>query len=257
MTTLPKLLVVGAHAGDAEITTGPVIAQHTRAGGEAVLLHLTLGERGHPDLPEAAYAKQKRAEAERAAEILGARAAFLPYTDGELAVTEAIKLEIADFIRAERPEIVITHWKGSFHKDHTACHDLVTDAVFYAGLPTMQRASPAHAPRALYFAENWEDPHDYRPILYVDTAEGHEEWLRAIAAYELFRGGLSSFPYRRYYEALATLRGIEIGATYAKTFAVPAEALRLKLQGFADDIPFPVTTGASIIVRTTASEPRP
>lgn len=257
MTALPKILVVGAHAGDAEITTGPVIAQHTQAGGEAVLLHVTLGERGHPDLSESAYAKQKREEAERAAALLGARAAFLPYTDGELAVAEAIKFEIADFIRAERPDIVITHWKGSFHKDHAACHDLVTDAVFYAGLPTMQRAHPAYAPRALYFAENWEDPYDYRPLIYVDTTDGHEQWLRAIAAYELFRGGLSSFPYRRYYEALATLRGIEIGVTYAKTFAVPVEAQRLKLKDFANAIPFPVTTGASIIRRTAANEPRP
>ena len=257
MATLPKILVVGGHAGDAEITTGPVIAQHTRAGGEAVLLHLTLGESGHPDLPPADYARQKREEAERAAELLGARAVFFPYTDGELAVTEAIKLEIADLIRAERPDIVITHWKGSFHKDHAACHDLVKDAVFYAGLPTMKRPLPAHGPQALYFTENWEDPYDYRPAIYVDSTEGYKQWLRAIEAYELFRGGLSSFPYRRYYEALATLRGIEVGVAYAKTLAVPADALRLRVPGFADNIPFPVTTGASIIARPAIGEPQP
>lgn len=257
MAGLPKLLVVGAHAGDAEITTGPVIAQHTRAGGEALILHATLGERGHPDLGSAAYAQQKREEAERAAQLLGARVTFLPYRDGELPVTEALKLELSDIIRAERPEIVITHWRGSFHKDHAACHELVTDAVFYAGLPTLPRALPAHSPRALYYAENWEDPHDYQPALYVDTTDGHEQWLRAIEAYELFRGGLSSFPYRRYYEALATIRGIEVGVTHAKTFTAPTEALRTKIAGFGAAIPFPVVTVASIIERTAADERRP
>jgi hypothetical protein len=120
--------------------------------------------------------------------------------------------------------------------------------VFYAGLGALSRPLPAHTVRALYFGENWEDPRDFRPTLYVDTSAGHEQWLRAIQAYELFRGGLSSFPYRRYYEALATIRGAEAGCDYAKAFTTLPEALRTRISGFDAAIPYPLTTASSIIV---------
>ena len=64
---IPKLMVVGAHAGDGEVMAGPVVAQHAADGGRATLLHLTLGERGHPSLPGAEYGPQKREEAQAAA----------------------------------------------------------------------------------------------------------------------------------------------------------------------------------------------
>ncbi len=79
-----KIMVVGAHAADCEIMAGAVVAKHTATGGEAVLVHMTLGERGHPSLPSEQYARQKQDEAQEAAARLRTRARFLPYRDGEL-----------------------------------------------------------------------------------------------------------------------------------------------------------------------------
>jgi len=46
------VLAIGAHAGDAEITTGALLARHKRLGDRVVMLHLTLGEAGNPKMTE-------------------------------------------------------------------------------------------------------------------------------------------------------------------------------------------------------------
>ncbi|MEU8141297.1 hypothetical protein [Nonomuraea sp. NPDC048901] len=47
---MTHVLAIGAHAGDLDLTAGAVLAQHVLRGDRATLLHLTLGERGHPRL---------------------------------------------------------------------------------------------------------------------------------------------------------------------------------------------------------------
>jgi len=59
------------------------------------------------------------------------------------------------------------------------------------------------------FPENWEDPQDFRPEVYVEVSESYDRWLEAAGKYALFRGEVVSFPYRRYYEALSFVRGAE------------------------------------------------
>jgi LmbE family N-acetylglucosaminyl deacetylase len=242
-------MVVGAHAGDGEVMAGPLAAQHAADGGSAILLHLTLGERGHPSLPGAKYGPQKLQEAQAAASALGADVRLGDYRDGELVASLEAKHSVAQIIAGEQPDVVITHGAGSFHRDHAACHEIVSEAVFYAGLADPGR--PRHIVKAVYFAENWEDKRDFAPDLYIDTSRGHATWLEALRCYELFRGGLSAFPYVRYYEALAVVRGAEIGTDYAKAFSVPPEARRTVLPGLLGEIPLQVTTGSSIIAHDT------
>lgn len=244
---IPKLMVVGAHAGDAEVMAGPVIAQHTAERGEAALIHMTLGERGHPSMSRDTYAQQKLAEAKAAAAVLGATMQAMSYRDGELPANQETKYSIAQVILDEQPDVVITHDAGSFHRDHVACNEVVVEAVFLAGLADLWPGRRHHLVKALYFAENWEDKRNFTPDLYIDTSRGQEAWLNALQCYELFRGGLSSFPYVRYYEALAVVRGAESGARYAKAFAVPHEARRTVVRGLLERVPLKVTTGSSII----------
>jgi SIS domain len=107
-------------------------------------------------------------------------------------VRELLWLE--QIIAGEQPDVVITHGPGSFHRDHAACHEIVSEAVFYAGLADLWPGRPRHIVQAVYFAENWEDKRDFAADLYIDTSRGHATWLQALRCYELFRGGLSTFP---------------------------------------------------------------
>jgi LmbE family N-acetylglucosaminyl deacetylase len=85
-----------------------------------------------------------------------------PYRDGELPVNDEIKLQVCDLIRQEKPAVILTHWKGSIHKDHVAAHDIVRDAIFYAARPAVKRELLAHHIQDIYFPENWEDMDGWR-----------------------------------------------------------------------------------------------
>ncbi len=186
---------------------GAIVLKHTRAGHHATIVHMTLGEAGHPTLAPAAYAAQRQVEVEESARLMGARAIVLSYRDGELPVNDAIKMQVCDLIRAEKPTLILTHWKGSIHKDHIATHEIVRDAVFYAALPALPRDLPAHRVAALYFPENWEDMEGWRADIYLDVTDVWDDYLRVLRSHELMGGNISAFRYLDYYDALGTLRG--------------------------------------------------
>ncbi len=225
MTTVKRVLAVGGHAADMEFSAGATIAKYAAAGAQTVLLHLTAGEMGHPRLSGEEYAKQKIDEAHRAAAILGGEARFLPYKDADLPRNDEVAYAIADTIREVRPDVLITHWRGSFHSDHVNCHYNTMRALFLAGLPAIKREHPAHYPSTILFPENWEDMDDFDPDLYVDIADVYDRWIEAASQYELFSGSVSGFRYRDYYEALTITRGCLSGYKRAVALMRPRSAL--------------------------------
>ncbi len=215
-----SILVVGAHAFDAEVIAGPLAAAAAKRGVAVTFLHLTMGEQGHPCLIPEHYCAQKEVEAGQAAERLGVAVRNLGLHDAFLPNDDATALLVCDAVRELRPEIVITHWKGSWHKDHHAAAMVTLNGIFYAALPTVKRNHPAHTPQLLLFGENWEDDEGFKPEVLVDVSEGFDIWSEAVKEYELARG-LSSFPYVDYYSALYRLRGCLRGTRYAQGF-IPA-----------------------------------
>ncbi|ODT17641.1 MAG: LmbE-like protein [Kaistia sp. SCN 65-12] len=218
-----SLLVVGAHAFDAEVIAGPLAASAAKRGLDVTLLHLTMGEQGHTSLSPVAYAEQKRAEADRFCEKLGISWRELGYADAFLPDNDEVALEIADVIRELRPDTIVTHWQGSWHKDHRAAANATKTAVLFAALPTLTRAHPAFSPGLLLFGENWEDDEGFVASELVDVSEGFDTWRSAITEYELARG-LSSFPYVDYYSALYRMRGCLNGTQYAQAFATTSHS---------------------------------
>ncbi|BFH70437.1 MAG: PIG-L family deacetylase [Paenibacillus dendritiformis] len=223
------ILAIGGHVGDMELTAGGVLASHSLKGDRIVTLALTAGERGVPagrDMAE--YREQKVNEAKAFAEMLGGEAIVFDTPDGELQDNEENRLKVCDVIRRVRPNIIITHFKNSMHKDHMTTHRIVNDARFFAGLPSFQRELPAFFASKLYYAENWEDAVDYKPYVYVDfSQEAYDLWVKAVSLH-WFVTGSASFPYLEYYKHLARVRGIEARKEYAETFMIPEESMRLR-----------------------------
>ena len=220
------ILALGAHAADQELSAGMVIAKYTGAGHRATILSLTPGEKGHPSLGAEAYARQKIAEAQECARLLGAESRVLSYGDATLPVTEEITFEVADIIRELKPDVLITHWSHSIHKDHRNAHRIALDAYFYAALPRIERTHPAHRISRIYFSENWEDMEGYEPDLYIDTSDVFAQYCEALESFELWNGG-TGWPYADYYRSLARMRaclGFGLRARYAATLARPKDA---------------------------------
>lgn len=227
------ILAIGGHAGDMDLTAGAVIAKYTQEGHKATFLHLTPGEKGHPRLSPDDYAKQKVEEAHKFAEIVGADVRFLAYKDAELPVDEEVKYQVADVVREVKPDIIITHWHGSIHKDHTNTYHIVQDAYFYAALKTIKRELASHYASKLYYADNWEDPYDFDPAVFIDIPEDiYETWVKAMNVYAYARGETSGFPFIEYYKALTIVRGAPAGFKRAQAFMVPRGAHNKRSQFF-------------------------
>lgn len=228
------VLAIGAHMGD-EVAWGMALAAQRRQGLKIGMLHLTPGEKGHKTLSPEEYAAQKRREAFECADILGARMWALNYGDGELPISDGVKWQIADVIREAKPKAIVTHWKGSMHKDHTAAHENLSDAIFYAALPAFKRELDPHFARKVFYGENWEDLRGYVPEVFLEVLpEDLDLWEKAMKSYALFRGEVATFPYLEYYRALTRARGCEVGFGYAATFAVPPESHRRRAVSLVD-----------------------
>lgn len=227
------ILAIGAHAGDMEVSCGAVLAKHAANGDRVVMLHLTLGERGHPGMPPDAYAEQKRREAREAAEILGAEVVFGPYRDAEIPDSEEARLYVNDVIRQVKPSHIITHWENSIHRDHSTTWAIVTDAILLASLEGIDSEHPRHrGVRGVYFAENWEDMEGYEPYIFVDVTDSFDTWKEAISRYEFIVGDISAFPYFDYYTSLARVRGALARSTHAVTFNIGAFGKRRNMDLF-------------------------
>ncbi|MGC2139937.1 MAG: PIG-L deacetylase family protein [Candidatus Sulfotelmatobacter sp.] len=217
-----NVMAIAAHPGDVFFAMGAPVAVATHFGGQGFLLSLSLGEKGSRTIPAEQYGSSQREAAVKAAGMLGAKALFLEYPDGEIPVSDEAKFAVCDLIRQYKPVTIVTHWKGSWHKDHQACYAIVEDAVFYAGLPGLVRKEPAHEVRKILFADNWEDATGFVADTYVDITSVFERWSNACSAFPMWRGE-TGFRYNDYYGSLAIARGCLSNFKRAVAMMSPAE----------------------------------
>jgi N-acetylglucosamine malate deacetylase 1 len=201
-----NVMAIAAHPGDAFFAMGAPVAVAMHLGGQAALLSISLGERGSPSIPAEEYGGMQREAAQTAAGSIGAKALFLAYRDGEIPANDEAKFAVCDLIRQYKPATIITHWKGSWHKDHRACYEIVQDALFFAGLGAVIRKERAHAVKRLFFADNWEDTKEFVADTYLDITPVYDKWLNACSAFPMWRGE-NGFRYNDYYSS----RAIESG----------------------------------------------
>jgi N-acetylglucosamine malate deacetylase 1 len=211
-----KIMAIAAHPGDGLFTMGAALAQQIHQGGAGILLSLSLGEKGAPkNIPVQQYGEMQRTATEKAAHLIGAEAIFFTYPDAEIPFDNESSLRVCDAIREHRPDVILTHWSGSWHKDHQNCHLIVRDAIFYAGLQTLDRSRPSHAVVKLFYADNWEDATNFIADTYINIEAVYEKWLQACDFYPMWRGQTGFFRYNDYYSSLAVMRGCLSGTKQA------------------------------------------
>jgi LmbE family N-acetylglucosaminyl deacetylase len=214
------VLAIGGHIGDMDLTAGPTLAKMVLNGDRAILLACTYGERGHPRLSPDEYRVQKVREGEQFAADIGAEFRVLDYSDGFLPDDDEVANQIADVIRAEKPDIIITHWTKSIHRDHERAAALAERARFLAALP-VDSPLGRHSVRQLLHADNWEDAEGFVPDLYVSIPdEAFERWRAAIQKQAFARGETYGFRYIDYYTALMSAKGCLVGTSRACGFMV-------------------------------------
>lgn len=214
-------MAIGGHIGDAELTSGCVLATKALEGHKIITVALTGGERGNPaGISVEDYRKQKIKEANQFAEMLNGEAIVLDYADGELPDNKEVRLEVANLIRKYRPNAIFTHWPNSMHIDHHRTSLIVQDASFFAGIDMGDLVAGDRHYSPVYFAENWEDADGFNPYIYIPcSVEGYELWKEAISKHWFIMNS-KSFRYFDYYTHLTYVRGALARTTHAQAFAV-------------------------------------
>jgi 4-oxalomesaconate hydratase len=196
-----RIQVIGAHAADFVWRAGGAIAKAVEAGGRAEVVALSYGERGESgelwkeEGQTVENVKRLRhAEAEAAAEALGATFRCLDLGDYPLQVDADGLLHIADVIREFGPEVLVTHTDTDpFNPDHPVAYAAVDRARSLAAGAGVQSAFATIRPPALFLFE----PHqpelcNFTPTTFVDItsvidrkreAMGHMKAQRYLQTY--------------------------------------------------------------------------
>lgn len=221
-----RIAAFGAHAGDMEITAGALLMKYSLSGANTMTIH-ALKPSGKwarpPDLSVEEYAQRRYDQAFQVGKLLGTQVKFLGYTEGEPFENEDMLSKVCDLIDDFEPDIVLTHWKGSYHPDHILTFLNVTEGINRSKSKGLAKGKPPHKIGGFFFPENWEDPQGFQQDVYVDVSDHLDAYVQAISLYDFTDGKYSGFDYIGYYRSLARLRGIEARCKYAEVFMIPNE----------------------------------
>jgi LmbE family N-acetylglucosaminyl deacetylase len=174
-----SLCAVFAHPDDETFAIGGTLALYAADGVATHLYCATDGDAGRFSgvtlAPGETLAQRRRQELVEASKILGLRTLRSGgHPDGALAGVDqdVLNCEIVAFLRAHRPQIVITFGPEggrNLHRDHRAICRATTAAFFLASIPTAYPEQLAggvlpHEPARLFYAA-WDIPGPHESLL--------------------------------------------------------------------------------------------
>jgi 4-oxalomesaconate hydratase len=213
-------LVVTAHPGDFVWRTGGAIALHADKGYRMKILCLSFGERGESqfawknagaNLEE--VKAQRKDEATRAAEILGAEIEYFDAGDYPLRTTDKMMERAIDVFRELNPSFVLTHsLEDPYNVDHPEATRFAQEARIVAQAaghkPDPSRAYAA--PPVFLFEPHQPEMCNFKPnvILNIDSV-----WERKKKAFEILAAQKHLW---EYYTRVALNRGMQGGRNSGK-----------------------------------------
>ena len=116
--TTCRVLVLGAHPDDAEVSAGGLVVRHCLAGSSVRIISVTDGRSGHHEIPPESLVDVRRQEARAAGQRVGAEYETWDFPDGALQPTLEVRSAIIREIRSFAPDLVLTHRTNDYHPDH-------------------------------------------------------------------------------------------------------------------------------------------
>jgi len=130
---MPKrILHIHAHPDDAEIFAAGTLSLLAGRGHAITIVTMTPGDCGSHHHSAEEIAKIRRAEAAKAASLIGATYLCAEFRDLSIYEDDASRRKITSILRQTRPDLVLTSAPIDYHCDHEATSRLVRDACFAA-----------------------------------------------------------------------------------------------------------------------------
>jgi LmbE family N-acetylglucosaminyl deacetylase len=124
-----RVLAFGAHPDDVEFQIGGTLAKYAQRKDEIFIAVATKGNIGSFRMSKEEIAKVRRAEAQKAADLIGAHLIFMDFNDEFLMDTVEARLKFIDAVRVARPDVMFSHEP---YNDYNPDHDMVGYLAFIA-----------------------------------------------------------------------------------------------------------------------------
>ncbi|MFC1402747.1 MULTISPECIES: PIG-L deacetylase family protein [Streptacidiphilus] len=217
------LLVISAHAGDFVWRAGGAIALTAAAGERAKVVCLSYGERGESarawregkNLDE--IKAERRAEAEQAAQALGAEIEFLDAGDYPLLETQELTDRLVHVYREFEPAVVLTHTLADpYNGDHPAAARMAIQARILAqAIGYDAPGEPLGAPPVFHFEPHQPEQCDFKPDTLLDITP----------VFDRKRKAMECLPAQQhmwdYYTDLAKRRGVQLKRNAGPNLGLP------------------------------------
>ena len=232
-------IVVSAHSADFVWRAGGAIALYAERGWEVTVACLSYGERGEsaklwrePGMTMAKVKANRKEEAMRAAEILGAQTLFFDVGDYPIRVPDTVLYELAALFRTIRPEFILTHsHKDPYNFDHPLVSHLTQEARIVAQAHGHEPQTPVlGAPPVFLFEPHQSEQCDFKPQVLLDITS---VWARKQEAFQAMSAQEHLW---QYYERVALQRGVQAsrnsnrnvkyGEAYQRVFPQVTEELQ-------------------------------
>ena len=219
-----KVLAIGAHPDDLEISCSGTLAKCVKRGDEVYACHLSDGNLGHVEIMPEELGKIRVEEAKNAGMAGGVKVIWGGFHDLDIyADNKEARQKVAELIRSIDPDFIITHNPEDYMSDHTATSKLVFEAAFAATIPHYPSEFKKSARVVPIYYMEASSGIGFVPDLYVDITEEMETKKKMFSCHEsqiVWLKDHDNVDYVEKLEIVARYRGYQCGARYAEGFKI-------------------------------------
>lgn len=219
-----KIMAISAHPDDIEINCAGTLAKYAKRGDHVIMCNTCNGNQGHFIIRPDELAAMRLEESRRSAALIGAEHICLGYGDAALYhQSKEARDRLTDILRAEKPDMIITHTPDDYMPDHVATAHLVFDASFAASLPHYSTSDKGEGYAALcpiFYMDNLGG-FKFEPTEYVDIGETFEIKMKMLACHESQMKWMKEhdgIDFGDTVKTFAKMRGLQAGVNYAEGF---------------------------------------
>jgi LmbE family N-acetylglucosaminyl deacetylase len=220
-------LALLSHPDDVEMMCAGTLSLFRMAGWELHIATMTPGDKGTAELSREEISLKRRAEAARAAHLIGATYHCLELEDLYIVYDRNSINKATALIRNIKPSVVFTSSPNDYMTDHELTSMIVQAACFASGVKNMEVDAPPYEPVPyLYYSDPVEGKDilgkSVIPSIYVNISPQIEVKEKMLASHESQRNWLLTHhkvdEYILAMKRFARQRGLEAGVEYAEGF---------------------------------------
>src|ERR1043166_5702566 len=178
-----RIIAFGAHPDDCELQVAGTAARWAKLGHHVLFVSVTNGDIGHWREAGGPLARRRKAEVDKAHEILGIQGIVLDNHDGELEPTLENRRTITRLIREWNADIVLGPRTNDYHPDHRYTGVLVQDAAYMVTVPFFCPDVPALKKNPSFFCypDGFQKPNPFKPDIVISIDPVLDQKLDALA----------------------------------------------------------------------------